>query len=73
MALACLCGIGVKLTEGLPILYSAASGDPKATDFLDINESRPTALRFLDEFKMDFGANFWKLAFVAGDSAASKT
>ena len=59
------------MTEGLPILYSAASGDPNATDFLDVNESR-VVLCFLDEFKMDFGATLWKLEFVAGDSLLNR-
>jgi hypothetical protein len=65
MALAAPRGMGVRLMEGLPTLYSAASGDPKTTLFRD--EEPGTRLRRDDEFKMLRGMDI--VAVGAGDGA----
>ena len=54
IALARIDGIGVRLTDGLPMWYSAASGEPKATVFL-VRESGAYRL-FIAEFKILLGA-----------------
>jgi hypothetical protein len=62
MALAVAFGMGVRLTDGLPMWYSAAWGDPKTTVFLEYD---PGTLR-LDEDRMLRGI---EMSASAGDGS----